>query len=194
MIFRIISLVLCILILFSCGRSKEAEFYLLNPINPEQSKVLHQDMQIGIDEIQVPEYTEKPQLMINYTPYKVQLKEYHRWVESLNKNIERVIEANLTTLLPGAVIARYPWDTKFKPNYHIQIDIFQFEIDYKGDSILRADYVIFSKESLVKKYNVFYRLKLVNEPVTIEALVKSMNTNLNHLTRDIANSFRTLNK
>ncbi len=182
------------LLLLSCSRSKESEFYLLNPITPEQSKVLHNDMQIGIDEIQVPEYTQKPQLMINYTPYKVQLKEYHRWVESLDKNIGRVIEANLTTLLPGAVIARYPWDTKFKPNYHIQIDIFQFEIDCKGDSILRAEYIIFSNESLVKKYDVFYRLKLINEPVTIEALVKSMNTNLNHLTRDIANSFKTVSK
>ncbi|MGQ3888145.1 PqiC family protein [Legionella sp. CNM-1927-20] len=167
---------------------------MLNPIPPQKDKALYHGMQIGINEIQVPEYAEKPQLMINYTPYKVQLEEYHRWAESLDKNIERVIEANLTTLLPGAVIERYPWDTQFKPNYHIQIDIFQFEIDYSGDSILRADYLIFSNELLIKKYNVFYRLKLINEPVTIEALVKSMNTNLNHLTTDIANSFKTVSK
>jgi uncharacterized protein len=180
--------------LLSCGRSKEATFYLLNPVPPQKGKVIHHGMHIGIDEIQVPEYTEKPQLMINYTPYKVQLEEYHRWAESLDKNIGRVIEANLTTLLPGAVIERYPWDTKFKPNYHIQIDIFQFEIDYNGDSILRADFSIFSNEALVKKHNVFYRLKLKNEPITIEALVKSMNINLNHLTLDIVDSFKDVNK
>ncbi|STX28190.1 ABC-type uncharacterized transport system, auxiliary component [Legionella beliardensis] len=187
------SIILLGLFLISCGSSKESEFYLLNPIPPKPNKIASNAIQIGIDEIQVPEYTEKPQLMIHYTPYKVKLEEYHRWAESLDKNIGRVIEANLTTLLPNAVIERYPWDTKFKPSYHIQIDIFQFEINYNGDSVLRAEYLISHGEQLIKKYNVYYQLKLTTPPpITIDALVKSMNTNLNRLTADIAKSFKAL--
>ncbi|WP_419420362.1 PqiC family protein [Legionella sp. D16C41] len=193
MILRKISLILLILMLLSCGRSKEAIFYLLNPLAPTKNNASHYSMQIGIDEIELPKYTQKSQLMIHYTPYKVQLEEYHRWAESLANNIGRVIKANLTSLLPGAIIERYPWDTNFKPNYHIQIDIFQFEIDYNGDSILRATYLI-SSGLIIKKYNVMYRIKLTNQPITVEALVKSMNTNLNHLTIDIAKSLKASDK
>lgn len=189
---KTIVIILFGLALLSCGRSKESDFYILNPLPPQQQKAANYAIQIGLDEINLPHYTEKPQLMIHYSPYQVQLEEYHRWAESLDKNIGRVIEANLSTLLPGAVIESYPWNVKLKPNYHLQIDIFQFEIDYKGDSVLRAEYVIYHHDQLIKKYTVYYHLKLKDSPITINALVKSMNTNLNHLTLDIASSFKKI--
>ena len=176
------------LMILACGRSPEMQFYILNtlPLNKNITHRYHY-LQIGIDEINIPAYLEKPQLMIHNSANEVTLEEYHQWAESLDKNIKRVVETNLSTLLPGAVVENSPWDIKFKPNYHLQIDISQFTIDFKGNSILRAEYIIYFEKEIIKKQDVYYCIKLTN--VTIENLVGSMNANLTHLTRDIARTF-----
>lgn len=174
--------------LIACSRSKDAQFYVLNPIPPQKHQTRNYNyLRIGIDEVNTPAYIEKPQLMIHQTPHRVDLEEYHQWAGPIDKNITHVIETNLSTLLPGALIESSPWDVKFKPNYHLQIDISQFEIDMHGDSLLRAEYVIYYEEELIEKRNVYYHQKTPN--VTVDALVISLNNHLTHLTQDIARFF-----
>ncbi|WP_412754553.1 membrane integrity-associated transporter subunit PqiC [Legionella donaldsonii] len=176
------------LVLVACGRSKESQFYVLNPIPPKKQQMnTYSYLKIGIDEVNCPAYIEKPQLMIHYTPHQIALKEFHQWAEALNKNIMRVVETNLSTLLPGAVVESFPWDSKFKPNYHLQINIADFAIASNGSSILRAEYIIYHDRDLIEKHDVYYHLKLTQ--VTPEALVVSMNANLTCLTETIARSF-----
>ncbi|WED43565.1 PqiC family protein [Legionella cardiaca] len=178
------------LLLVACGRSKDAQMYMLNPLPPAKNGTKpYTYLQIGIDEVTTPAYMTKPQLMIHQTPHRLELEEYHQWAESLDKNITRVVETNLATLLPGAVVESSPWDSKFKPNYHLQIDISQFEIDINGNSTLRAEYLIYHEDKLIKKRDVYYCSKVM--PVDIERLVISMNVNLTHLTQDIAKTFAT---
>lgn len=187
-ILKVSLVILMGLLLVSCGRSPEMQFYILNTI-PLQKNLSHRYnyLQIGIDEIDIPAYLEKPQLMIYNSANEVTLEEHHQWAESLDKNIKRVVETNLSMLLPGAVVENSPWDIKFKPNYHLQIDISQFTIDMKGNSILRAEYIVYYEKEIIKKRDVYYYIKVNN--VTMESLVGSMNTNLTHLTRDIARTF-----
>lgn len=177
------------LILVACGRSKESQFYVLNPIPPKKQLAnTYSYLKIGIDEVNCPAYIKKPQLMIHYTPHQIELKEFHQWAEALDKNIMRVVETNLSTLLPGAIVESFPWDSKFKPNYHLQINIADFSIDIHGNSILRAEYIIYRDGDLIEKHDVYYHLKLT-QVTTTEALVVSMNTNLTCLTQNIARSF-----
>ncbi|KTC87787.1 MULTISPECIES: PqiC family protein [Legionella] len=176
------------LILISCGRSPDSQFYVLNPISPQQKPVKKfQHLRIGINEIQSPAYMSKPQFIIHYSSHEVKLEEFHRWVENLDKNTKRVIEANLVTLLPGVTIVASPWDFKFKPDYRLQINISQFEVDIKGNSIFRADYLIYSGDQLNKKGSVYYHQKI--QIVNVDNLVASMNENLNHFTEDLAKVF-----
>lgn len=187
------SLLLCLgcLVLISCGRSPDSQFYVLNPISPQQKPVKKfQHLRIGINEIQSPAYMSKPQFIIHYSSHEVKLEEFHRWVENLDKNTKRVIAANLVTLLPGASIVVSPWDYKFKPDYRLQINISQFEVDITGNSIFRADYLIYSDDHLNKKGSVYYHQKI--SVVNVDNLVVSMNVNLNHFTEDLAKVFASL--
>ncbi len=180
MIILAVGLTLC-----ACGRSKQAQFYMLNPVPPKIVPVNRYNyLKIGIDSIRTPAFTEKPQLIIYDSFNRVQLEEFHQWAESLDKNIRRVIKTNLNTLLPRAVMEDAPWDIEFKPDYTLQIVISEFKVDMLGNSSLRADYIIFHQGQVIKKYEKFYHMKVA--PVTIETLVRSMNSNLNHLTQDIA--------
>lgn len=175
--------------LCACGRSKEAQFYMLNPIAPKTvSAHQYTYIKIGIESITTPTFTEKPQLMVYNDLNRVQLEEFHQWAESLDKNIKRVIKADLNTLLPGVVLEDAPWSIQFAPDYNLQINISEFKIDVNGNSTLLADYIVSHKGQIIKKYERFYRLKV--QEVSAENLIKSMNTNLNHLSQDIANSFK----
>lgn len=173
------------LLLSACGRSPESQFYVLNPISPQQNKLkAYNHLRIGINQIHSPAYMTKPQVMIHCSAQEVKLEEYHRWVENLAKNTQRVIEANLATLLPGAALVSEPWDVSFKPNYRLQVDISQFEVDNRGNSRLSAEYLIYSDNHLQKKGSLVYQRKVT--PPTVANLVASMNTNLTLFTRDLA--------
>jgi hypothetical protein len=171
--------------LAACSRSPESNFYVLNPIPAQkQQTIRHPDLRIGIEEIDIPSYMTKQQFILHYTPHHVKLNEYQQWAGALDKNIRRVVETNLSTLLPGAVVAYFPWGIQFKPNYQLRINISQFEVDTLGNTLLRATYIIYSGEELREKRTVEYRQRA--SMLTVDSFVKTMNDNLNHLTQDIA--------
>lgn len=174
------------LILGACGRSKQPEFYILNPIAAKASSVRYTKLKIGIEAIRTPPFTEKTQLMIYDSFNRVQLEEFHQWAVSLDKNIKNVIKADLNTLLPGVALVDAPWTIEFEPDYNLQIEISEFKIDICGNSSLRANYVLSKQEQIIKKNEYYYHLKV--PVVTVETLVNSMNTNLNNFTRDMARS------
>lgn len=173
------------MILAACARSPETKFYVLNPISHQGKQVkAYQHLRLGIDEINTPDYMSKPQFIIYNTANRLELKEFDQWAERLDKNIRDVLEANFTVLLPGAIVASRPWSVNFKPNYQLQVDIIEFRVDTNGNSILRANYLIYSDEKLNKKGTLYYHQKVLS--VSVDAMVASMNSNLIHLTRDIA--------
>lgn len=173
------------LLLEGCGRSPDSQFYVLSPISYKKRPLAYYShLRIGIDEIHVPDYLSKPEFIVHTSAHQVKLDEYHRWVEDLDKNTKRVIAANLTMMLPGAALATSPWDIKYKPNYQLQIDMTQFEVDTAGNSILRAEYLIFSNDKLAKQGILYYHQKVPQ--VNVDALVRSMNQNLNQFTLDLA--------
>ena len=184
---RCLFAIIATLAITACSRSPQSQFYVLNPIpvQKQQAKT-HPDLRIGIEEINIPSYMTKQQFIIHYSPHHVKLDEFQQWAGALDKNIQRVVETNLSTLLPGAVIASYPWGIQFKPNDQLRINISQFEVDTLGNTLLRATYVIYSGETLRQKRTVEYHQRA--PLLTVDSFVKTMNDSLNHLTQDIAQS------
>ncbi|WP_298624628.1 membrane integrity-associated transporter subunit PqiC [uncultured Legionella sp.] len=182
MIILSLSVLLC-----ACGRSKQPEFYVLNPL-PAKATTMnrHAYLKIGLEAIRTPPFTEKPQLMIHDSANRVQLEEFHQWASSLDKNIKSVLKANLNNLLPGVVMEEAPWDIEFNPDFNLQIEITEFKIDVYGNSSLRACYALSNQGQIIKKYDRNYHLKV--PIVTVESLVTSMNTNLNAFSQDLAHS------
>lgn len=180
-------MIVSVILLTACSHSPESKFYVLNPIHAQKySNQSRPGLRIGIEEVNIPSYMTKQQFIIHYTPNQVKLNEFQQWAGPLDKNIQRVIETNLSTLLPGAVIAYFPWGIQFNPNYQLHVNISQFEVDVKGNTLLRATYIIYSGETLRQKRTVEYHQQAPE--LTIDSFVKTMNESLNHLTRDIAKS------
>ncbi|QRN03062.1 hypothetical protein GH742_03840 [Legionella sp. MW5194] len=173
------------LILTACSRSKDPSYYVLNPVAApvnQSNQYIH--VRLGIERVSVPDYLDKPQLSLYYTPNLSELQEDSQWAEEVRGNVKRVIKSNLSTFLSGALVELAPWDIKFKPNYQLQVDISQYKVTAQGQSILQAEYVIYKGDEPFKKYKVAYTEKL--PMVNPNTMVISMNNNLTRLTRDIA--------
>ncbi|MBA2709690.1 MAG: membrane integrity-associated transporter subunit PqiC [Tatlockia sp.] len=181
----LVGVLVVVLMLISCGRSPDSQFYVLNPIPPKYKKVkAYTHLKLGINDITGPAYMNKPQFTIHYSAQEVKLEEYHRWVENLGRNTQNVIKANLAVLLPGAAVVSAPWDTNYKPEYQLQIDILEFAVDMVGNSRLRAEYIIYCHDHVKTKGIFSYHRKTT--PLPVANLVASMNTNLDQFTRDLA--------
>lgn len=173
------------LILSSCGRSPESQFYVLNPLSSQPKKInTHSSLRIGINEIRAPAYMSRPEVIIQSADHEVKIEEFHRWIKDLTRNTQNVIEANLAILMPKAAFVTFPWDITFRPTYQLQVNILQFSVDTKGNSRLNVEYLIYSGNQLKANGTLRYCKKSVETEVPY--LVASMNENLNQMTRDLA--------
>ena len=93
---------ICLLILLffgvGCAASPPARFYLLNAPDLEQDKpqALHSAEQISL-QVQVPEYVDRPQIVIRKGEHRLFLSELDRWAEPLSRMITRVVSQELAT-------------------------------------------------------------------------------------------------
>lgn len=173
------------LVLSSCGRSPDSQFYVLNPLSSQPKKLnTHSRLRIGINEIRAPAYMSRPEVIIQSANHEVKIEEFHRWIKDLTRNTQNVIEANLAILLPKAAFVTFPWDINFRPAYQLQVNILEFSVDNKGNSRLNAEYLIYSGNQLKANGTLNYRKKAAQTQVS--DLVASMNENLNQMTRDLA--------
>ena len=105
--FLIISLVL---MLTACGSTTPSKFYLLTSKQAtSRPKVAKSRQIIGLGPVTLPRYLDQDQMVTRVKSQEVHLAEYHRWAEPLDDNVERVLNDDLTTLLPNYEVHKHPW-------------------------------------------------------------------------------------
>lgn len=190
-IHRFLGALLCLTLLTQCSKSAEPTYYTLTPNHfGTNAPKNHHTVRIGIDMVTIPEYLDSPYLRIFTTANQAQLLELHQWAGAVDLNIGRVIQTNISTYLPHAAIQMAPWDTEFYPDYHLRIDITQFNVDIQGNSALQAIYTIEKNKESVHQYQIAFYEKLT--VVTPSTVVASMNNLLQKLTQHIAVRFRSI--
>ena len=186
---QFVALILTLITAAGCHRSPEPLFYVLQPlptIRPLPLNPIHSF--IEIEEVSLPAYVNRLSLVIQYAPNQVFVDDHHLWAEGLNKNITRVIQTNLSFLMPNAVIQRSPWlPLPLKPNYRLHLTIVRFTLDNLGSADLLAEYIIYHEGALIKKRQAAYHQQAL--PLSYETQVAAMNKNLTQLSYDIARNF-----
>lgn len=172
------------LLLLACGRSKEPQLYVLNPLPPQKHKQIHQGLRIVIDQVILPDYVDKPQLLIFTSAHQGQLLENHQWAERLQNNAKKVIQTNLISIMPKTMVLLAPVDSLFQPNRRLSVDISEFKMDIQGNNKLRAVYQITTDGTHVRQYEVSYCTH--TQPANPSTAVLAMNGLLIRLSRDIA--------
>jgi uncharacterized lipoprotein YmbA len=196
----IIALMSVSLLLGGClpglGPTEPTKFYLLNSLytlDPNAQPVARMgDRTIGVGPINMAEYIDRPQIITRSVANEVQLGEFHKWAEPLQNSFFRVLADNLAILLDTDRIVTFPWNRSTFVDYQVAVDVGRFDGNLGNSAMLRARWMIFGDDGrkLLSSKHV-----TITEPINgsnIEDLVSAQSRILVELSRQIAESIRTL--
>ncbi len=128
--FHSVTITLCLssLMLFGCTRSKPAKFYLLHPLQEAAAEKLSaRSLSIGVGPVDIPEYLDRPQMVIRVSSGEVRLADFERWAEPLKANFPRVLGENLSQLLATDRISIFPWTGDPHIDYRVTVEVIRFD-------------------------------------------------------------------
>ncbi|MDD2660646.1 MAG: PqiC family protein [Methylococcales bacterium] len=139
------------LLLSGCmNDSKRAQFYMLNADSGVAGATLAPSNElgpvIGLGPIRIPEYLNRPQMIVATADNQYQISEDHRWAERLDQNISLALFKALPHQLGTDRIVRFPWAQRQVVDYQVGIDILEFNVDARGRSRLIAQWFVKPKD------------------------------------------------
>jgi uncharacterized lipoprotein YmbA len=165
--FRLTGAILlsCVLAFSGClggaSQTPATRYYVLNSIysaeNKAQPIAVLKDTTVGVGPITLSQVLDRPQIVMQTSDNEIRFSDFERWAAPLNENMAGVIVDNLTVLLPGGEILKFPWKITIPITYQVVMDIMRFDGLPEGEAVLRARWSILGKngkELLVNKVSV----------------------------------------
>lgn len=177
-----------------CASSPPSTFYQLTPIVGQQATTADRGdspLVIGVGPVRMPEYLDRPQIVVREAPNRLVLNEVHRWGGSLQDNLLLVLTQNLSLLLGTDQVLIYPWDDPLRPDYQVRLELRRFDGTAGSDVELDARWSLTARESEPAAKG----RSLVREPVQgdgYSALVAAQSRALGRLSRDVEAEIRAL--
>ena len=122
-----------------------AEFYTLTPLNSHdapEATLPADSLAVGIGPLVIPKMIDRPQIVQRTGPNKIQVDEFHRWAGALHEDFLQVLTTNLAGLLQTNLVAAYPWEDYFEPDYRIFIDVRRFDGELGQDVVLDVTWTV----------------------------------------------------
>ncbi len=146
-------LVLAALVNGCTNSAKPIQFYRLTAdvavTNPAYANKVGSGPVIGLGPIRIPDYLNRPQIIVAVTPNQYLLSEDHRWAERLDQNISLALYQVLPGQLNTDRMVRYPWPQRQVVDYQVGMDIVEFNVDAAGQARLIVQWFIKHKDNTV---------------------------------------------
>ncbi len=190
-----VMLILLSVILFThCGSSPPVQKYILTPSIENDTETISgnesTEITIGIGSIEFSEYLKRPEIVSFKGNNELNVDEFNRWAEPLEKNFERVLIENLSRLIPTDRIYIFPWQEEEPNSFQITIVVNDFGMRSDSSVVLDARWSVtkkFKRDFLMTQRS-FYTDNAAG--VSIEGKVALLSELVGKFSRDIANEIR----
>ena len=127
-----LSVCMAILMLTGCrSATTPIEFYALTPLigapEADNTASLGDDVAVGVGPLQMPKIIDRPQIVSRAGRNRINVDEFHRWAGSIYEDFLTVLAMNLSSLLKTNLVAAYPWEDYFDPDYRVYMEVNQFD-------------------------------------------------------------------
>jgi uncharacterized lipoprotein YmbA len=175
------------------GKTPPPNFYMLEPIEAierEGSARTVQKPVVFLKSVRIPHYVDRPQIVTATGKNTYRLSEFHRWAESLDDNISRVLAQNLAILVPAEVNSS-ALPTQSEPtNFQVSVNILEFHTDPNGQAGLTAQWRITRGGDMLAFRQATYRAPASASDYHV--IVEALNECLDRMSRDLAYALRRL--
>jgi uncharacterized lipoprotein YmbA len=133
--------------LAGCGQTETSRLYTLSPTADVSVRAsTNEQLSVGIGPVTLPQYLDRPQIVVRLSPNKLELSEFDRWAEPLSHTVPRILAANLSSLLGTERVYALPMIRRRSTDLAVAIDITQFEPNATGSASLVARWEIFTSD------------------------------------------------
>jgi len=134
----------------STGNNVDTRFYLLSQLPattaPLSSAPTQPPLAVTLTPVQLPQYLERPQIVIRVAPNRLELSEFDNWGGSLEKNMTRVLAAILSLLLASPDIQIASTRRSVNRDAHVELQVMQFERSPDGRTVLNTQWRLFGPD------------------------------------------------
>jgi uncharacterized lipoprotein YmbA len=109
----------------ACGTSQTPGFYTLDS-TAGAGRAGPVDVGVMVGPVSVPASVDRPELVVQVAPNRVEIQEFHRWAAPLGESIARTVADDLVALLGTPNVATAPF-ANFDPVYRVTINVQRFE-------------------------------------------------------------------
>jgi uncharacterized lipoprotein YmbA len=178
------------------GKTPATRYYVLNSLysaeNKAQPVAALKNITVGVGPIRLSQVLDRPQIVMQTSDNEIRISDFERWAAPLDENMASVIVDNLTVLLPGGEILKFPWQITIPITYQVVMDFMRFDGIPGGEAMLRVRWGILGqdgKKVLVNKQSI------LNEPIkgnTIAEMVSTQSRLMVQFSREIAEEIKRL--
>ena len=186
-------LTLALAVGIGCAKPHVEVLHTLGPIPQEAAKpsppltpTAIASMALEVMPVRLPAALQRPQLVTEASPGVLSLLEAHRWGNSLDKDIQRVLVENLGRLTGTDTVVAYPYGERVKAVHRLEVDVHRLDGKPGGTLTLEATWIVARPQG---GQALLFRRTNLQRPVQgldAEALVAAHNLIIGDLAREIA--------
>jgi len=109
-----------------CGTSAPPHFYTLDSTATADAAVPTASYAVIVGPVSVPASVDRPEFVVQVSPNRVAIDEFHRWAAPLGEGIARTVAGDLAALLGTQDVAVAPF-ANFAPSYRVTINVQRFD-------------------------------------------------------------------
>ena len=185
----ILSFIFCL----ACSNTPPSSHYILtsSKVKALQGTTQNQ-MRLGVGPIKLPGRLDRYQIVTRVGTNVINIHEFDRWGDSLQRQFEERLADNLSQLLQTNHVVIYPWERALRPHYQILVQVKKFEgpIEFGTRAIVVWQIIDVTNETLKKSGQFVAKVK--SKQADMEGYVKSQSKALIALSKEIARAVQEL--
>lgn len=176
------------LLLSACASTPESRYYLLSPLAIQAEKAVEPGARLGIGAISLPDYLNRPQLVVRGAGGRLIMRDGERWGEALEDSVRRVLGENLGRLLGPGKLVLLPAPSGISVTTRLQLELTAFDASADQEVQLTARWSLSRVSGATTLHESRIRIAMKSDDPA--AMVTAMNEALLQLANEIANESR----
>ena len=150
------------------------------------------NMVIEVGPVKIPEYQNRPQIVIQNKDKTLTFSEFDRWGESLDISLARLINQDMALMLPGANIQMFPANLTMPIKYQIIVDVLQLKSELDKDIFLVVQWSILDVQNNKVMFTKRSEFRQVIDPPNYAGLAQTLSAVCISLSSEIAKEIASI--